>query len=102
MSLEVAIYGSVLGLSVFLFWIDRLGPSLRPVVIGRGIEEGREIIAALYPVATSAGRRFAPPPRRLPAGESARVVVHIGRSERAAIPSVECEPATARPTGRTS
>lgn len=79
-SLKVAIYGSVLCLAVFLFLINRLGQSLRPVAVVSGVaEEGREVIASVYPVQISPDRPLSPEQRTPPGEARAQVVVHTGR-----------------------
>ncbi|MBK7977614.1 MAG: DUF2254 domain-containing protein [Deltaproteobacteria bacterium] len=80
-SLKAAIYGSVLCLAVFLFLINRLGQSLRPVAVVAGVaEEGREVIASVYPVPISAERPLAAAPPRPVSHASTHLVRYAGRS----------------------
>jgi uncharacterized membrane protein len=50
LSLWVAVYGSVASIGVFLYMIDKVGKSLRPVSILTGIgNEGQKVIEEVYP-----------------------------------------------------
>ncbi len=80
-SLWAAIYGSVVCLAVFLFLINRLGQSLRPVAVVTGVaEEGRQVIASVYPAVIAPDRPLAPLAEREPPEAPAWVVSHQGRS----------------------
>jgi uncharacterized membrane protein len=77
-SMSLAVYTSVASIGVFLYMIDRVGKSLRPVSILTSIGRvGHDVIKDVYPHGLAATGNVPGPPPALPAGERRRTVENL-------------------------